>query len=110
LEVPVSGVANAVALVAVLVTWSLGLIVIAISNFVFYAMVREVNAVSPKDRQVSFWMAGWKAWGVFQRHRELFPESTKRYKMGWLAAIGSILLAGALTGGILATNAGWIKN
>jgi hypothetical protein len=97
-------------LVVFLVTWCLGLIATGMSNLAFLSIVREVNAASPADRRVGFWMMGWKSWAILKRHRELFPESKKRYKMGWLAAMGTVLLAGALIGGTIAANARWIKN
>jgi hypothetical protein len=97
-------------LALLLVTWCLGLIVTGLSNLVFLSIVREVNAASPEVRRVGFWMMGVKSWRMLKQHRQLFPESKKRYKMGWLAAMGAILLAGTLVGGTLAANAGWIKN
>jgi hypothetical protein len=97
-------------LVTVLVTCFLGLVIIGASNAVFSGIVQEVNAVSPQDQRVNPWRAGWSFYRVFRRHRELFPQSRKRSKMGWLSAIGSLLLFGAMIFGVLATNAGWIKN
>jgi hypothetical protein len=89
----------------------LGLIATGMSNLVFLSIGREVNAASPADRRVGFWMMGLKSWGILKRHRELFPESKKRYKMGWLAAMGAILLSAAvIIGGTFAVNAGWIKS
>jgi hypothetical protein len=97
-------------LVVVLVASLLGFIIVGVSNVVFYGIVREVNAASPDDRRMSFWKLGLKSRRVFKRHRELFPNSSERSKTGWLSAIGSLLFLGALIFGILATNAGWIKN
>jgi hypothetical protein len=67
-----------------------------------------VNAASPADRRVGFWMMGLKSWGILKRHRELFPESKKRYKMRWMGAI--FLCAAVIIGGTFAVNAGSIKS
>jgi len=97
-------------LVTVLITSLLGLVIIGASNAVFFRIIQEVNAASPQDQRVNPWRAGWRFYRVFRRHRELFPDSRKRSKMGWLSAIGSLLFLAALIFGILATNAGWIKD
>jgi hypothetical protein len=94
--------------VVFLLPWCLGLIATGMSNSVFLSIVREVNAAI--DRRVGFWMMGLKSWGILKRHRELFPESKKRYKMGWLAAMGAILLAAAVIGGTFMKIAGWFRN
>jgi hypothetical protein len=77
-------------LVVSLLLWCLGLIATGISSLAFLSIVREVNAASPADRRVGFWMMGLKSRWILKRHRELFPESKKRYKLGWLAAIGAV--------------------
>ena|SRR5271157_4305691 len=96
-------------LIAVLVTSLLGFTIVGVSNLVFYEIFREVRAASP-EWQTSFWKVRTKSRRVLKRHRELFPESKQRSKMGWLSAIGLPLFFGGMIFGILATNAGWIKN
>jgi hypothetical protein len=97
-------------LLFVLATSLLGFIMVGVSNAVFYGIVREVNDASPEDERVNFWKLGLKSRGFLRRHRELFPDSGKRSRMGWLSAIGLLLFLGAMVFGIVATNAGWIKN
>jgi hypothetical protein len=94
----------------VLVTSIVGFIIVGLSNLVFYGILREVNTASPEDQRINFWKLGLKSLRVFSQHRELFPDSRKRTRMGWLCAIGFLLFFGAMTFGILATNVGWIKN
>ncbi len=96
-------------LLVVLITTVLGFVVVGISNFIYYEIFREVRAVSP-EWQMSFWKVGAKSRRVLKRHRELFPDSRQRSKMGWLSAVGLALFLGGTVFGILATNAGWIKN
>ena len=93
----------------VLVTSLLGFIIVGVSNVVYYQIFREVRTASP-EWQMSFWKVGMKSRRVLKRHRELFPDSRQRSRMGWLSAVGLLLFFGALLFGILATNAGWIKN
>jgi hypothetical protein len=97
-------------LVVVLVTSLLGFIIVGVSNVVFYGIVQEVNSASPDDQRLSFWKVGVKSRSFLKRHRELFPNSRKRLRMGWLSAIGLLLFFGAMIFGMLATNAGWIKD
>jgi len=97
-------------LATVLVTCLLGFVTVGASNAVFFRIVQEVNAASPEDQRVNPWRAGWKFYRVFRRHRELFPDSKQRSRMGWLSAVGSLLFLSALIFVILATNAGLIKD
>jgi len=96
-------------LLFVLVTSLLGFIIVGVSDVVYYQIFREVRAASP-EWQMSFWKVGMKSPRVIRRHRDLFPNSKQRSRMGWLSAVGLLLFFGALIFGILATNAGWIKN
>jgi len=93
----------------VLIGSGLGFIIVGVSNVVYYEIFREVRAASP-EWQMSFWKVGTKSPQVLRRHRELFPDSRQRSRMGWLSAVGLLLFFGAMIFGILATNAGWIKN
>jgi hypothetical protein len=97
-------------LAVVLICSLSGFIIVGLSNVFFFAIVREVNSVSPEDQRIKPWIAGLRFYRIYRRHRELFPESRNRSRVGWLSALGSLLFFGALIGGILATNAGWIKN
>jgi hypothetical protein len=97
-------------LIAVVVTSLLGFIIVGVSTLVFYGMVRDINTASPEDQRMNFWKLGLKSRRVFSRHRELFPESRKRSRMGWLSTVGLLLSFGAMISGVLATNVGWIKN
>jgi len=93
----------------VLIASAVGLIIVGIANMVYYQIFREVRAASP-EWQISFWKSAMKSRPVLKRHRELFPESKQRSKMGWLSAAGSLLFLGALIFEIFAANAGWIKD
>jgi hypothetical protein len=97
-------------LVIVIALSFLGFVIVGVSNLVFYRIFSEVSAASPDYQQVSFWKVGWKSRGVIRRHRELFPNSKQRSKMGWLSAVGMLLFLGGMIFGMLATNAGWINN
>jgi len=97
-------------LLIVLATSLLGFIIVGVSNLVFYGIFREVNTASPENQRMTFWKSGLKSRRVFRRHRELFPDSKKRSRMGWLSAIGLVLFLGAMILGMIMTNAGWIKN
>src|SRR5579864_983338 len=95
-------------LIVVLVTSLLGFVIVGLSNVVYYGIVQEVNGASPEDQRVSFWKIGLKSRSFLKQHRELFPSSKKRSRMGWLSAIGLLLFIAAMVFGILATNAGLI--
>jgi hypothetical protein len=97
-------------LIVVLVTSLLGFVIVGLSNVVYYGIGREVNGASPEDQRVTFWKIGLKSRSFLKRHRELFPSSKKRLRMGWLSTIGLLLFFGAIIFGILATHAGLIRN
>ena|ERR1700691_216070 len=97
-------------LAVVLICSLSGFIIVGVSNVFFFAIVRQVNSVSPEDQRISPWRASSRFYGIYRRHRELFPESRNRSRMGWLIGLGLLLFFGAMIFGILATNVGWIKN
>jgi hypothetical protein len=97
-------------LLLVLVTSLSGFITVGMSNVLFYRMVREINNAVPEDQRMNLWTLGMKSRRVFKQHRELFPNSVMRSKMGWLSAVGLVLFCGGMIFGMFATNAGWIKN
>ena len=97
-------------LVTVLLTSGLGLIIIGLANLVFYTIVCDVNAKSPKEKQTSVWKAGIRFYSLLGCHRNLFPESKKRLQMTLLTIVGSALFVGALIVGIIAANLHWINN
>ena len=64
------------------------------ANGLLYSMRDEVNRRLPKDAQIDFW--GWRRreFAVLRLHREMYPESSKRWKMWVLALSGYTIMFG----------------
>jgi Trk-type K+ transport system membrane component len=73
------------------VFFSIGIIVsavaIGIGYIVFYRIVDEVNAKSPADSRINPWWANMRFGVALSSHRNLFPQSKKRFLL-WFAPAG----------------------
>ena len=79
----------------------LGLGLVVLANFFYQQIVQEVNAALSSDQRISPWRAGLGSSRLFERHRELLPESLKRSVATWLSGLGVMFLLGAMAIGFL---------
>jgi hypothetical protein len=69
-----------------------GVGLVVLSNFLFFAMVSEINAISKPEDQVDLFFANTKMGQIIERYGELRPNS-RRGRHLYIAGIGGLALA-----------------
>jgi len=85
---------NYIAAIVTLGGTGIGMVILA--NFVFYAILGEVNARSPAAQRISMFGVNTKLFLVMRRHAQLFPRSRKRLHMIVLFVAGLVIAASGL--------------
>src|SRR5262249_6068555 len=82
------------------VIFSIGLSGIVVANFVFYAILGEVNGRRGPQEQIGMLFVNVKSFEVVRLHKEFFPASRKRTAMYIIASLGFALCLGAFASNI----------
>jgi|HubBroStandDraft_1064217.scaffolds.fasta_scaffold458106_1 hypothetical protein len=78
-----------------MVIFFVGTSCIVTANFIFYAILGEVNGRRNRNEQISMLFVNIKSFEVVRLHTELYPDSQKRTAMYVIAAVGFALMFGA---------------
>jgi hypothetical protein len=82
-----------------MVLFCLGVSLIIIANFIFYAILGEVNGRRGQQEQIGMLFVNVRSFEVLRLHKDLFPTSRKRTSMIVAGFLGLALgLAAFLSG------------
>jgi hypothetical protein len=78
--------------IAAVALFIVGMSLVLLSNFLFYAMVNEINACSEPEEQIDLFFAQREMAQILERYANIQPNS-RRARQAYVAGISGLVIA-----------------